>query len=316
MNRRDLLLGAAAASIAATLPADEADAAAGTLPRRALGKTGEKLSIIGLGGIVVMGDDQENANHIVRRAVERGVNYFDVAPSYGDGEAEEKLGPALEPFRKQSFLACKTGRRDKSGAEEELHRSLKRLRTEHFDLYQLHGLTSKEDAEKAFAPGGAMETFVAAKQQGLVRFLGFSAHSVDAALLAMDRYAFDTILFPVNWVCFTQGHFGPQVLKAAHERGMGCLALKALARNPWPEGATHDYPKCWYQPTTDSRESELALRFTLSQPITAALPPGDERLFNVAVSVAQRFKPLTADERKDLVQRAASVTPIFRHAAA
>ena len=160
---------------------------ASKLPRRAYGDTGERLSIIGFGGIVVSGAEQEHANRIVAEAVEKGVNYFDVAPSYGD--AEIKLGPALEPYRKDVFLACKTTQRTKEGAAAELKESLKRLRTDHLDLYQLHALSDREkDVDVAFGPGGAMEVFLEAKKQGQVRYLGFSAHSEEAALAAMERH--------------------------------------------------------------------------------------------------------------------------------
>ena len=137
------------------------------IPKRLLGKTGEHLSIIGFGGILVSGVEQSEADAIVREAIERGINYFDVAPTYGD--AEEHLGPALEEFRKDVFLACKTTERQKEGAWSELHESLRKLRTDHFDLYQLHGMTTKEDLEQVFAPGGAIETFIKAREQGLTR---------------------------------------------------------------------------------------------------------------------------------------------------
>jgi aryl-alcohol dehydrogenase-like predicted oxidoreductase len=326
MRRREFLKTSAAGIAAAAAAAKGAHAAGGeaaagkpaegkTLPRRDLGKTGEKLSIIGLGGIVVCKMDQEAATKIVRGAIERGVSYFDVAPSYFDGEAEERLGRALEGIRDKVFLACKTTRRDRQGATEELERSLKRLRTDRFDLYQLHALTKKdEDVEKALGPGGALEAFVEAKKQGKVRFLGFSAHSVEAALLAMERFAFDTVLFPFNWVCWSKGNFGPQVIEAARKKGMGCLALKAMARTPWPQGAKREeHPKCWYQPSSDEEEASLALRFTLSKEITAAIPPGDVRLFELALKVAGDFRPLTEDETKKLLARGESLQPIFRH---
>ena len=120
---------------------------------------------------------------MVRQAYEAGVNYYDVAPTYGD--AQQRLSPALEPFRKNVFLACKTAERSRQGSEKELNESLRLLRTDYLDLYQLHALTSKEDLDKAFGPDGAMETFLKAKKEGKVRYLGFSAHSVEAALAAM-----------------------------------------------------------------------------------------------------------------------------------
>jgi len=316
MDRREFLKMTAAAAVGAALGAEAGGSPAKPLARRELGRTGEKLSIIGLGGIVVVGNDQEKANRIVREAIDRGVNYFDVAPTYGNGEAEERLGPALQGHRDRVFLACKTVKRDRAGAAEELRTSLKRLRTDRFDLYQLHGLGSVDEVDKALGPGGAMEAFLEAREKGLVRFVGFSAHSVEAALAAIERFRFDTILFPINWVCWLQGDFGPQVLKAARAKGMGCLALKAMARSPWPEGVKREYPKCWYRPVADAEEASLALRFSLSEPITAAIPPGEERLFWLALSIAERFKPLTAEERKLVEAKAVGVEPIFRHKAA
>ena len=313
MDRRDFLKLGAAMGCTAAFGVGAVEAGDVAIPKRKLGSTGEMLSIVGLGGIVLCGNDQPASDRIVAKAHDRGVNYFDVAPSYGNGEAEARLGPALKPYRSSSFLACKTARRDKAGAAEELKASLKALQTDHFDLYQLHGLPSVDEVKTALGPGGAIEAFAEARKQGLVRFLGFSAHSVEAALLAMESFAFDTILFPINWVCWLKGDFGARVVENAHAKGMGILALKALARTAWPEGVKRDYPKCWYQPVSDPDLAALALRFTLSEPVTAAVPPGDERLFDLAMSAAASFKPLTGEERKELETAAADLEPIFRH---
>lgn len=280
--------------------------------KRALGKTGEQLSIIGFGGIVVCGTEQSEANALVREAIDRGINYFDVAPSYCEGEAEERLGPALEEFRKDVFLACKTQKRDKEGAAAELQESLKKLRTDYFDLYQLHAMTTEEDLQKAMGAGGAIEALVEAREQGLVRYLGFSAHSAEVALALMDQFDFDSVLFPINWVCSLNANFGPQVIEKAKEKGIGRLALKAMARTPWEKGEKRDYPKCWYKPVTDPEEIDLALRFTLSEPITAAIPPGDVRLFRRALDIADEFQPLTDADRGVLKERAEGLDPIFR----
>jgi aryl-alcohol dehydrogenase-like predicted oxidoreductase len=284
------------------------------MEKRAYGNTGEQLSIIGFGGILVMNAEPETAARIVAEAVDRGINYFDVAPSYGN--AEERLGPALEPHRDRVFLACKTGKRTRDEAAAELRDSLRRMRTDHFDLYQLHALTTREEMEQVFAPGGAMEAFVAARDQGLVRYLGFSAHSVETALEALERFPFDSILFPTNWVNYFQANFGPQVVARAQEKGVARLALKAMARTLWPEGTTErPFAKCWYEPITDPEEASLAVRFTLSQPITAAIPPGEEKFFRMALDIADRFQPITDAERADLQRRAQGLKPIFRLAA-
>jgi aryl-alcohol dehydrogenase-like predicted oxidoreductase len=289
-----------------------ADSNAPQLPKRAYGNTGIDLSIIAFGGIVVMNAEASAASQIVGEAVERGVNYFDVAPSYGN--AEEKLGPALEPYRKDVFLACKTGQRTAEGAQKELDKSLELMRTDHFDLYQLHGITSVEDdVDVAFASGGAMEVLLRAKESGQVRHLGFSAHSEDAAVAAMERYDFDSVLFPVNFATWHKGTFGPRIMAKAQEIGAARLALKGLARQRWPEDdpTREKFGKCWYQPLTDPREADLGLRWTLSQSITAAVPPGEETLFRLAMDIAQRFTPIEDSEAAELVTLADTLDPIF-----
>ena len=283
------------------------------LPRRKYGTTGIELSVIGFGGIVVKDMPQPDANRIVAEAVERGVNYFDVAPAYGD--AEERLGPALEPYRRDVFLACKTTERTREGAAADLARSLERLRTDYLDLYQLHGLRYRDDDEvdAVFSKGGAFEVFLEAKREGRVRHLGFSAHSEEAALLAMDRYDFDSVLFPFNFACWYRSGFGQRVWNRAGEKGVACLALKALARQQWPENdpLREEYSKCWYQPVTDRDEARLALRFTLSLPVTAAVSPGEESLLRLALDVVADLEPLTPDEERELKTLAANVDPIF-----
>ena len=318
MNRREFLKAAAVSTAVlqwshSALAGEPGSANASKIPMRPYGNTGVNLSIVGFGGIVVTNTEPPDASRLVAEAVERGVNYFDVAPSYGD--AEIKLGPALEPYRKDVFLACKTGERTKEKAEFELARSLERMRTDHFDLYQLHGLVDvQKDVEVAFAKGGAMEVFLEAKKQGKVRFLGFSAHTVEAAFAAMDRYDFDSILFPVNFACYSQGDFGPQVIERAASKGVARLALKAMARQSWAENdpLKATYSKCWYQPLSDPREANLGLRFTLSQPVTAAIPPGQETLFRMAMDTAQGFTPIQENELEELYTLAEQLRPIFK----
>ena len=280
------------------------------LEKRALGKTGEKLSIIGFGGIVVMDATPEQSSNRVAEAIDYGVNYFDVAPSYGD--AEIKLGPALEPYRSKVFLACKTTERSKEGSQRELEQSLKRLKTDHLDLYQLHAVTTMEDVNTIFGKDGAMETFLRARKEGKIRHIGFSAHSVEAAMALMDHFDFDTILFPINFATWYAGNFGPQVLARAQEKEMGILALKAMARRPWPEGAERNVPKAWYEPLSGP-EAEMGLRFTLSHPITAAIPPGDESLFKMALGMAAQFKPLNSSEVKKMKEKGLVETPLFKY---
>ena len=314
MKRREFLKASAAAPLLGYFPADLSAIARynspGILEKRALGKTGVNLSCLGFGGIVVMDATPEQAAERVSEAIAAGINYFDVAPSYGN--AEIRLGPALQPYRKNVFLACKTMARDNSGARKELEQSLINLRTDHFDLYQFHAVTTLEEVDNIFSAGGAMETFQSARKEGKIKFIGFSAHSVEAAMAMMDRFNFDTILFPINYTMWHAGNFGPQVVARASEKQMGILALKAMARGPWPEKHDENYPKCWYEPLSDPQSALNGLRFTLSHPITAALPPGDENLFRLALRQIQNFSPMTETEIKELKTGALTGKPLFR----
>jgi aryl-alcohol dehydrogenase-like predicted oxidoreductase len=312
MERRDFLKHSALAAAAAATTKLASASPTNPIARRPLGKTGEHLSIIGFGGIVVMNEESGAAKNIVAEAVDRGINYFDVAPSYGN--AQERLGPALAPYRKNSFLACKTEGRMKDDSRKQLEESLRLLQTDHVDLYQFHALTKMTDLDKVLGPGGAMETMEAAKKEGKIRYIGFSVHSAETALAAMDRYNFDTILFPVNFVLFSQANFGPQILKRAQEKNMGILALKGMAKTTWTadQKSNHPEPKCWYQPAAFPEEASLGLRWTLSHPITAAVPPGDEKYFRLAMDVAQNYKPLEPHEERTLMASATGVEPIFR----
>ena len=286
-----------------------------TLPRRKYGSGSDELSIVGLGGIVLSKVDQDSADRIVAEAVEKGVCYFDVAPTYG--EAELRLGPALAPYRKDVFLACKTTKRLREEAEAELNRSLERLRTDHVDLYQFHALNDlAKDVDVAFGKGGALEAFVQARKDGRARHLGFSAHSVEVAMVAMDRFDFDSVLLPVHFASFCAGNFGPQVIEKARSKGMAVLALKPLAHCARPSKGREErraFPNCWYQPLSDPDQAALSLRFTLSQPVSAALPPGDESLFRLAVDIAMNYEPLTDQEQARIRDWAAETPPLFRY---
>ena len=316
MKRRDFIRTTSAAVPMISLFPPDLSAIArttekGKIEKRSLGKTGEMLSMIGFGGIVVMNVTSEEASASVRIAIDSGVNYFDVAPSYGN--AEVMLGPALEPYRKDVFLACKTQKRTRDEARKELEQSLVNLRTDHFDLYQHHAVTMVDEVKTLLGSGGAMETFLEARKEGKIRFIGFSAHSVEAAMALMDGFDFDTILFPVNFRTWHAGNFGPQVLARAQEKKMGILALKAMAKGPWPEGADRSkYPKCWYEPLSTTEDITMGLRFTLSHPVTAAVPPGDPSLFKTALGLHDKILPLSKKEVRQIKVKGSKGNPLFQ----
>ena len=313
MDRREFLGVTAAAALSASTPWSANSM--NPLPKRAY-KNGIELSILAMGGIVVCGMPQEDASRRVAQAYDRGLNYFDCAPSYFNGEAEIKLGEALRPYRNKIFLAEKTTNRDAKGARAELEQTLQRFHTDHVDLYQFHAVASMDDVDKILAPGGAAEAFFSAKKEGKARHLGFSAHNAPAALRLIDALELDSVLFPVNVNAWENGNFGPQILAKAKSKGMARMALKALAFGKWPaslQESDRKYKKCWYQPIDDREMAARALRFTLNQDITAAIPPGDEHIFDLAVDlVSSPLPPLTSTELAALTKHVSTLEPVFR----
>lgn len=273
---------------------------------------GIDLSILGFGGMVLVGMEQGACDRIVARAVGAGVNYFDVAPAYGDGEAEIRMGAALAPFRNQVFLAGKTFERGAAGAARDIERSLERLRTDRLDLLQFHAVIKKSEVERIFAAGGAAEAILRAREQGKVRFLGFSAHSAEAALAMLERMHFDSILLPVNYVLFAKNPAWARVLERSAELGVARLGVKSMALRPWRRGEARDYPNCWYRPIDDPLLARQALRFAISEDITSLIPPGDARLFNLALDMAHELAPMTCSERAALLESARGVAPILK----
>ncbi len=289
----------------------------GPVPKRSFGNTSDMISVLGFGGVIVTNTSPETASRYVSEAVDNGINYFDVSPFYGN--AQERLGPALAPHREGAFLACKTRERTVEGAKRELEHSLRLLKTDHFDLYQLHSLQSvTDDVDVALGPGGAMEAIVRARDEGKIRHIGFSAHTEEAALAAMDRFDFDSVLFPVNYYSWTSGQFGPKVVDRAREKGMAVLALKSLALRMWEKDEFkaffRPWPKCWYKPIDEDRHIALALRFTLSKPVDAAIPPGHWDLFQRCMRVI-RDTPETISiddaELTPLAELAEDSAPLF-----
>lgn len=314
MRRKDFIYTSALGGLALTIPAirsfGNSFPMGYSLQKRVLGRTGEKVSAIAFGGIMLNDHPQEFANEIVAKSWDLGVTYYDIAPGYGN--AQQKLGPALKPYRNKSFLACKTGRRDAKGAEEELHDSLKKLQTDHFDLYQLHAINNVErDVERVFAKDGAMEVFTKAKKEGKVRYLGFSAHSVPAALRALELYDFDTVMFPLNFAAWSAGDFGPQIYEIAQKRNLGIIALKAMALTLNKPGQEKYDKNVWYQPVQDGETQKMALKFALSKKIATAVPPGKSTLFLRALEIMRDYKPLSKKEEKKLVALASNTVPVF-----
>ncbi len=293
--RRRVFVGAVLAGLGTPRPAKPKS---GDIPKRVLGRTGEKLTIIGEGGARFHLIPFEEGKAVVRRAYDLGINYFDMARSYAEGRAEDVYGAVIPAFRKDVFLTTKSGQRTRKGAEADLETSLKRMRTSYVDLWQMHGVNTMQDLERTFAPGGAIEAFEAAKKAGKCRFIGYSNCRDPLVHVAMLKHAerFDTALMPLHAAdnCFSEGpamSFEKTALPAAVERGVGIFAIKVFG---------NAFLLRTFSPGD-------CLRYTLSLPVTAA-PLGFCTIGQLEddVRVAQGFRPLAADEMNAIRARAAS----------
>src|SRR5512143_3497815 len=171
---------------------------------RHFGRTGQSSTVAIFGAFAFARVDQPTADAAMERVIAAGVNHLDVAPSYG--VAEERLAPWMARERDRFFLGCKTMERTRAGAAAELRQSLKRLGVDHFDLYQIHGVTTFEELDAVTQPGGAMEALVEAREAGLVRFLGITGHGILTPAIfleALRRFDFDSVLLPINFIQFT-----------------------------------------------------------------------------------------------------------------
>ena len=275
------------------------------------GRTSYNISDVVYGGVISMNDGQEASDRYVPWAVDKGVNYFDVAPGYGD--AQEKLGNSLRPYRKEIFLACKTERRTKADAENDFRRSSELLHTDYFDVYQLHAISTDADIETAFGPGGVMEMVDRLKKEGCIRKAGITAHSERIALRALELYDFDTVLFPFNWHLNMDYGFGNRLIEKARSRNMGILSMKSMIDRAWNEGEDRSkYPKSWCRPfDTDSEAPILtaAMKYVWSLGVNALIPPGNFDHFTFAVNHIDEITgdPLSEDEKAMLKDRLGKV---------
>ena len=277
---------------------------------RRLGRTGHESSVVAFGGAALWDVTQEEADAAIQMAIERGVNHFDIAPRYG--QAEVLSGPMVERYRKKIFLACKTTERSKASAWESIRRSLDRLRTDHFDLFQLHMVSDAETLNVVAGPGGALEAVVEARNQGLVRYIGITGHRPYVQIEAINRFDFDTVLFPLNRVLaahpndYTEFRF---LVDTTQKKDIGSIAIKALAKQPWNPGVR--MYRTWYEPFTEQADIDKSIWYVLSQGVTTAALPADLRLWPKVIDAAERFKPMGEKEQEAAVSEVSVYKPIF-----
>jgi aryl-alcohol dehydrogenase-like predicted oxidoreductase len=279
------------------------------MKKRPLGKTGHNSSLVTLGGAIFIYPLGKEGDNFVKYALDQGVNHFDVAPTYGN--AEQRLGKWVKEYRDDIFLACKTGKRTNKEATEELNRSLKQLQTDYFDLYQFHGLDKSEDLQIVLSEDGALKAFIDAKEEGLIKHIGITSHNPENIMRTLEAIPLATILLPVNYVLCAHpmptNDYRP-VLKKAKEQGIGVIAMKAVAKGPYPGERTRN---CWYQPFTTKKEVEEAIRFTLSQDVTTATNSSDLEIAKMTIDIAKDFTPMTEDEKGELLKKAEGYKPLF-----
>jgi aryl-alcohol dehydrogenase-like predicted oxidoreductase len=274
------------------------------ITQQPFGRTGHMSTRIIFGAAAFYNVTQEEADRTMELLLQYGINHIDTAASYGDSEL--RLGPWMARYRKDFFLATKTGERTYPKAREEIHRSLGRLRVDHVDLLQLHYLVDPKEWEIAMGSGGALEAAVEAQEQGLVRFIGVTGHDVSVAamhLRSLERFGFDSVLLPYNYLMMQNLRYAAdfeKLLAACRERNVAVQTIKSLARDRWD-----DRPRIratWYEPLEEQADIDKAVHWVLGRPGIFLNTAGDIHLLPRVLDAASRFQvPPSEAEMQALV---------------
>ncbi|MHC4518129.1 MAG: aldo/keto reductase [Planctomycetota bacterium] len=282
-------------------------AAVPTILRHPLGKTGVDVSILALGGVIGMQlppSEDHDPVAIAETALDLGITYFDTAPSYNSGQSETNYGQVLARRRQEVFLACKTGDRSYDGTMRSVEQSLKRLRTDHFDLLQIHGVSAREDPSAWGKPDGVVAALRKLQEQKVTRFIGITGHD-DAEVLrrAIEMYEFDTLLTTLNPVR-RRLPYREELLPVANRKQMGVIAMKVMGGgngclvggNPFGQVL-----RPYHDETSRQVEAETLIRYTLGLPISVAvIGVASVNQLRANVRVVRGAKPMTDTERHDL----------------
>jgi predicted aldo/keto reductase-like oxidoreductase len=296
MDRRDFLKASAAAAVLG----DNAAKAESGMPYRTLGRTGERVSIVGLGGFHIGTQrDESESIAIIRSAIDRGINFLDNCWDYNDGESERRMGKALrDGYRDKAFLMTKIDGRTAAAAARQLHESLQRLGTDRLDLLQFHEVIRMSDPERIFAPGGALETVLKAREQGKLRYIGFTGHKSPEIHKAMletgfkHGFTFDAVQMPLNVMDAHFDSFEKIVLPILVQHGIGVLAMKSMGGQVILRSRTVTPTEC--------------LHYAMSLPTSVTITGIDSMaLLDQAIAAAQSFKGLNQSERAQLLARTA-----------
>jgi len=283
------------------------------MEKRRFGRTEHNSTVAIFGAAAFSKVDQATADESMEAVLAHGVNHIDVAPSYG--EAELRLGKWLERDRERFFLGCKTMERDQSGAATELKKSLERLRVDHFDLYQIHAITSMVELDSVTQAGGALDALLEAKDKGLIKFIGITGHGVDSPKIfieALQRFDFDTVLFPLNAGQCVSSAFrsaSEELLSICKSKDVGTMIIKSITRGPWGENEqTFD---TWYEPFTEMEDIHAHVNFALSHEVTGICTAGDVRLLPLVLDACEDFQPMSSGSQQNMIEASKAYEPLF-----
>lgn len=283
------------------------------MEKRRFGRTNH-MSTVAIFGAVALGQlEQPLADKVMEDVMAAGVNHIDVAPTYG--QAEARLGPWMPKIREDIFLGCKTTERTRKGATNEFYESMDRLQVRKFDLYQLHAVTEMTELDKCTQKGGALEAVVEMREKGLTDYIGITGHGFHAPSVfieALNRFDFDSVLFPINPALFADAAYRKdslRLLDRCEEKDVGVMIIKSVAREPWGE-RTHNY-HTWYMPFDQPKEIQESINFVLSHKLTHICTPGDYRLLDKVFTACEEFEPMDADAQQALIENRSIFETIF-----
>jgi aryl-alcohol dehydrogenase-like predicted oxidoreductase len=277
------------------------------------GSTGHESTRTLFGAAALSSVTQGEADRTLDLLLERGVNHIDTAASYGDSEL--RLAPWLKRHRDRFFLATKTGRRDRTGAREEIRRSLDRLGVDHVDLLQLHNLVDVIEWETALREGGALEAAVEARDEGLVRFIGVTGHGLTVAkmhLRSLDRFPFDSVLLPYSYVQMRDERYASDfeaLAAVCADRAVAMQTIKAITLAPWD--GRKQTAATWYEPLREQADIDLAVHWVLGRPQVFLNTVGDVALLPKVLDAASRHASRPSDEAMDELAERRHLVPLF-----
>lgn len=284
------------------------------IARKTFGRTGHESSRTIFGAVALSGLSREDCDRTLELLFHYGVNHIDTAADYGDSELQ--LAPWMQEQRHKFFLATKTGKRTYQEARDELHRSLERMQVEYVDLWQMHYLVNPEQWQVAMGPGGALEAFIEAKEEGLVRFLGVTGHGLAAPrmhLRSLEVYDFDSVLLPYNYVMMQMPDYAADFEKLAVlcvQRNTAIQTIKSITRGPL-DGKPKEYA-VWYDPLETEDAIAHAVDWVLGNPDVFLNTAGDIRLLEKILAAADRYKSRPSDAVMRADQEQFGITSLFK----